>query len=154
LGRRERLGLAARAAALAAAAALSGCRDVPAPSVDAGRLVRARPGPERRLMALVPDHAPAGVVFQKQPDGRAGLAVVGMGFTRADVVRWDGRRLDTTFSSSRLLTVPVPLELLAAAGEHAVTVESSMDAAEPKLTTTFRILPPPPAPSADPAAVR
>lgn len=106
-------------------------------------------------MGLIPDSAPAGVVFQRQPDGRAGLAVVGMGFTKADVVHWDGRHLDTMFSSSRLLTVPIDADLLERPGDHAVTIESSVDPSEPKLEMTFRILPPvTPSPAGPPPAGR
>ena len=131
-----------RAALAAALVLLPACRDDPHPSIAPGRVVRARPGPERQLLALVPDRAPAGAVFQQQPDGRAGLAVVGIGFTRADVVSWGGRRLETTFSSSRLLTVPIPPELLAKPGEFPVEIESSIDPDAPKLSARFRVLPP------------
>ena len=117
------------------------CRDEAPPAIATGRFVRARLGPERQLLGLVPDRSPAGVVFQRQPDGRAGLAVAGMGFTRGDVVFWGGRRMDTTFSSSRLLTVPIPADALATPGDVAVTVESTVDPAAPKLVATFRVLP-------------
>ena len=52
---------------------------------------RARPRPpERALLALIPPQARAGEIFQRQPDGRAGLAVLGTGFTPGDVIPFGG----------------------------------------------------------------
>ena len=110
--------------------------------------MQARPGPQRSLVALIPAGARAGEPFARQPDGRAGLSVVGTSLTRGDLVYWGGRRLDTTFVNSRLLTASVPPELLALAGEVEVRVESHVDPALSKLRATFRLLPVRPAAAA------
>ena len=104
----------------------------------------------RRLVALVPAEARAGEVFQRQPNGRAGLAVLGSGLTRGDVIHWAGRPLETTYASSRLVTAAVPAELLARSRDVPVTIQNSLDPSLPALHATFRLLPA--APTPDPAA--
>jgi hypothetical protein len=120
----------------------SACREAPLPSVGTGRIARARADAGRSLLSLSPPETRAGHVFQRQPDGSAGLAVVGTGFRRDDEVRWDGRPLPTTFAHSRLLTTTVPAAWLSAPGSVEIAVQSPSDPSGPRLTTTFRILPP------------
>ena len=130
-----------RAAAVALLLAACACREQASPAVGPGRILRARRDAARSLLALVPDHAGAGELFQAQPDGKAGLALLGTGFSRRDVVSWDGHPLGTYFANSRLLTVLVPPELLARPGEIEVTVESPSGAGLPKLRAIFRLEP-------------
>lgn len=130
-----------RAAALALLLSVCcACRERPRFSVAAGRIVRARPDAARSLLALIPDRARAGEVLQAQPDGRAGLSLLGTGFSRGDVVSWGGRHLSTTYGHSRLLTATVPAELLARPGEVEVTIENAADPSKTKLRATFRLL--------------
>src|SRR5262249_34866381 len=96
------------AAALAGAAA---CRDAPDPTIAPGRVVRANGRPERALLALLPGEAKVGEIFQKQPDGRAAVAVFGTGFAPGDTIYWNGRALATA-GGGLVLTAPVPAELL------------------------------------------
>ena len=107
------------------------------PVIAPGRIRDAGTG--RRLVALVPPEARAGEVFQRQPNGKAALAVLGVGLTRGDVVHWGGRPLETTYASSRLVTAAIPPELLASPGDVPVTIESSADPSLPKLRGTFRL---------------
>lgn len=131
-----------RGAALLLLAAAA-CREAPDrdPSIPPGRLSRARGEPGRTLLALAPGQARAGEVFQRQPDGSAGLTVLGTGFARGDVIHWNGRPLSTAYGSSRLLTAAVPAELLARPGEAEVTIENSADASLSRLRAAFRLLP-------------
>lgn len=92
-------------------------------------------------MALVPDHARAGELFQAQPGGKSGLALLGTGFSRGDVVSWNGHPLETYFANSRLLTVVVAPELSARPGEVEVTVESPPGSGLSKLRAVFRLEP-------------
>jgi hypothetical protein len=117
------------------------CRDAPLPSVATGRVTRARPDAERSLRELVPHEARVGEVFQRQPDGRAGLAVVGTGFTRGDEIRWGGRPLPTTFAHSRLLTTSIPAEWLSVPGPVEVSVENPADPTRRPVTAVFRLVP-------------
>ena len=130
-----------RAVAVALLVAACACREEPPPAVGPGRILRARRDAARSLLALLPDHARSGEVFQAQPGGNAGLALLGTGFSRRDVVSWDGHPLETYFANSRLLTVVVPPELLARPGEVEVTVESPADAELSKLHAVFRLEP-------------
>jgi hypothetical protein len=112
------------------------------PVVAAGTIVRAHPDAERSLLALIPSEARAGEVFQRQPNGLAALAVLGTGFTRTDVIFWDGHALGTTFGSSRLLSATLPPELLANPREVEVAVESPDVPKLSKLSATFRLTAP------------
>jgi hypothetical protein len=112
------------------------------PVIAPGRVSPASGEAARRLLALIPAESRCGEIFQRQPDGRAAIAVLGTGFTRADVVSWGGRPLDTTYGSSRLLTASLSPELLARAGEVPVSVASSVDATVPALKAAFRVRPP------------
>lgn len=132
---------AARAAAVLLLLAAAACRDAPLPSVGSGRVARARADAERSLLALAPSEAPAGELFQLQPEGSAGLAVVGTGFSPDDEVCWGGRELPTTFAHTRLLTATVPPEYLAEPGTIEVSVESPSDPSR-RVAAKFRLLPP------------
>ena len=134
-----------RAAALLLVLAACARREAPDPSIAAGRLHRAHPGPTRAITALVPAEARAGEVFQRQPDGRAALALLGTGLSLGDEIFWAGRRLPTTFGSSRLLTATVPADLLVEPGDIEVIVANAADPSRPKLRATFRLLPKAPA---------
>ena len=131
-----------RGAALLLLAAAA-CREAPDrdPSIPPGRLSRARGEPGRTLLSLAPGQARSGEAFQRQTDGSAGLAVLGTGFVRGDVIHWNGRPLSTAYGSSRLLTAAVPVELLARPGEAEVTIENSVDPTLPRLRAPFRLLP-------------
>jgi len=126
--------------ALAAALGSSGCREREDPRVAPGRILRAHGRPERALLALIPPQARAGEIFQRQPDGKAGLAVLGTGFTPGDVIRFGGRALTTMAANSRLLTASIPPDLLAREGEIEVTVANPGDPNVPVLRATFRLL--------------
>ncbi|HEY7113115.1 MAG TPA: hypothetical protein VIA45_09315 [Thermoanaerobaculia bacterium] len=134
----------ARAAVAGAFAAIllaaSGCGDREQPRIAPGRIVRADGRPERSLLALVPPQARAGEIFQRQPDGRAALAVLGTGLTPGDVIHFAGRALPTAAANSRLLTAAIPPELLARAGDVEVTVSNPNDPSQRALHATFRIL--------------
>jgi hypothetical protein len=125
---------------LALAGSAAGCREAPLPSIPSGRVARARADAERSLLALSPREARAGELFQAQPEGSAGLAVIGTGFTPDDEVCWGGRPLPTTFAHTRLLTATVPAEYLAEPGPVEVSVEAPADPSR-RLTATFRLLP-------------
>ena len=131
-----------RAIAAVLLAACSCRQDTAPPRVSAGHLGRAHGEPGRTLVGLIPSEARAGEIFQRQPDGHAGLAVLGTGFERGDTVRWAGKPLETTFSNSRFLTASIPPELLASAGEVEVEVETPSDPSRPRVRTKFRLLPP------------
>ena len=118
-----------RAAGVLLILGAAACRDAPLPSVGTGRIARARADAERSLLALSPAQTRAGEVFQRQPDGRAGLAVVGTGFRPGDEVRWGGKPLPTTFAHSRLLTATVPADWLSVPGPVEVSVEAPSDPA-------------------------
>ena len=126
-----------RVAAVLLVAAACTRREAPDPSIAQGRLHRAHPGPARAITTLVPAEALAGEVFQRQPDGRAALALLGTSLAQGDEIFWAGVRLPTTFGSSRLLTATVPEELLAEPGEIEVTVANAADPTRPKLRTNF-----------------
>ncbi len=130
------------AAILMLAAAACSRREERNPVIAPGRILRARPAAERSLLALIPSEARAGEVFQRQPNGRAALAVLGTGFTSTDVIFWDGHALGTTFGSSRLLTATLPPELLATPREIQVTVESQDSPKLSRLSATFRLTAP------------
>lgn len=95
----------------------------------------------RTIFGLIPKESRCGEVFQRQPDGRAALAVLGAGFRHGDVIHWMGQPLPTTYGNSRILTASLAPALLARDGEVAVTVESSVDPALP-LRARFRVHPP------------
>lgn len=133
-----------RAAAVALILLACACREESSPQIRAGRLVRTRVEPGRSLLALEPRQTRAGEVFGRQPDGAAGLVVLGKGLTRGDVIRWNDRPLKTTFGNSRLITAAVPPELLASPGDVAVSVEDSIDPSRRKLRATFHVLAPGP----------
>ncbi len=130
------------AAAAALSLLLGGCRESPDPSIGPGRLVRAGGEAGRSLSALVPAEAHAGEIFRRQPDGAAGLLVLGTGLTRGDTIRWNGRPLKTTFGNSRLITAAVAPELLASPGVVEVVVEDAIDPSRPRLRARFRVLAP------------
>ena len=132
--------LAAAAALLLALVVAPSCREREDPRVAPGRIVRAQGRPERTLLALIPPQARAGEIFQRQPDGRAGLAVLGTGFTPGDVIRFGDRVLPTMAANSRLLTASIPPELLARAGDVEVTVANPVDPSRPALRATFHLL--------------
>ena len=111
------------------------------PPVPPGRVARADGRAERSLLALVPDHARAGEIFRRQPDGEAGLVLLGTGLTRGDAVSWNGYPLKTTFGHSRLITAAVPPELLAKPGDVEIVIEDAMTPSRPKLRGVFRIAP-------------
>ena len=131
------------AALVLALVAAPSCREREDPRLAPGRIVRAHGRPERALLALIPPQARAGEIFQRQPDGRAGLAVLGAGFTPGDVIRFGDRALPTMAPNSRLLTASVPPELLAQAGDVEVTVVNPADPSRPALHATFHLLAPP-----------
>jgi len=131
-----------RAASVLLLLGAAACRDARLPSIGTGRIARARADADRSLLALSPAQTRAGEVFQRQPGGNAGLAIVGTGFRPDDEVRWGGKPLPTTFAHSRLLTVTVPAGWLAAPGSVEVSVESPSDPARRRVAATFRILPP------------
>jgi hypothetical protein len=120
----------------------AGCRGRDDSGIAPGRIVRAHGRPERALLALVPPEAFAGEIFQRQPDGKAALAVLGTGLTPGDVIHFGGRALPTTVANSRLLTAPIPPELLARAGDAEVTVANPADPSLPVLHATFHLLAP------------
>jgi hypothetical protein len=129
------------AAALLLCLAALACRETPDPAIAPGRLVRRQPGPVRTISALVPSEARAGEVFQRQPDGRAALAVLGTGLAQGDEIFWDGRRLPTTYGHSRILTATLPAELLAEPGDIEVTIRNAADPSKTALRATFRLRP-------------
>jgi len=137
-----------RARALAAAAGLlaaiglgaSGCGDRADPRIPPGRLVRGGGRPERAIFALVPPQARAGEIFQRQPDGRAALAVLGAGLTPGDVITFGGRALPTACANSRLLTAAIPPDLLARTGDVDVSVANPADPGLPALHATFHLI--------------
>jgi hypothetical protein len=133
------------ALALALLGAAGGCRESALPVPGSSRIVRARADASRSLLALVPDHTAAGEVFQEQPGGQSGLALLGTGFTRDDVVAWGGRALPTTYGHSRLLTAQVPPELVAWPGDVEVTVQSPPADGRKPVRATFHVAPPRPA---------
>ena len=133
--------LAIPALVLVMALASVACRERPLPSVGPGRVLRARADAARSLLALAPDHARTREVFQAQPNGTAGLALLGTGFAPGDVVSFGGRRLETTFGGSRLLTVQVPPDLLARPGEIEVSVEGPPGSERARLTARFHLEP-------------
>ena len=134
----------ARAAAAAILVAIllaaSGCGERGEPRIAPGRIVRAGGRAERSLLALVPPQARVGEIFQRQPGGRAALAVLGTGLTPGDVIHFGGHALPTTAANSRLLTAAIPPELLARAGDVEVIVENPADPTLPALHATFHIL--------------
>ncbi len=129
------------AAACAGLLLLTACREPAAPSIPAGRLTRADGEAVRALRALVPEECRAGEVFGRQPDGDAGLLILGTGLTRGDVVLWNGQPLKTTFGHSRLLTAVVPAGLLQSPGLVEVTVEDALDRSRATLRGSFRVAP-------------
>ena len=142
--RTERALAASAASALVALAGLlllPACRNEPIPQVSPGRVARAEGGAERSLLALVPNRSRAGEIFRRQPDGQAGLILLGIGLTRGDAVSWNGYPLKTTFGHSRLITAAVPAELLATPGDVEVLVEDAMTPSRTKLRAVFRIAP-------------
>jgi hypothetical protein len=127
------------AAAALGLLAASACREEPAPAVATGKILRVRADSARSLLALVPSEARVGEVFQRQPNGRAALAVLGTGFAASDVIYWDGHPLGAFFGNSRLLTATLPPELLEKPGDVEVTVASPVDPKLSRLRATFRL---------------
>jgi hypothetical protein len=131
---------AARLLLLALLFAPAACREREDPAIAPGRVVRAEGRPERSLLALIPREARAGEIFQRQPDGKAALAVLGTGLTPGDVIHFGGRALPTMAANSRLLTASVPAELLATPGDVEVTIANPADPRLPPLHATFHLL--------------
>jgi hypothetical protein len=130
-----------RLPALAALLLLAACRGEPMPRVPPGRIARAEGRADRSLLALVPESSRAGEIFRPQPNGEAGLVLLGTGLTRGDAIVWNGLPLKTTFGHSRLITASVPVELLEKPGEVEILVEDAMTPSRAKLRGVFRITP-------------
>ena len=85
---------------------------------------RSKPLPAPRLIALVPNVAVTGQIFNAQPDGSPAIGVVGENLFRGSVARWNGALLETAGGQdNRSLSVILPKRLTAEAGVYTITVE-------------------------------
>jgi hypothetical protein len=95
----------------------------PRPTVDAlppdSPLRRQYP----ELTALHPPRALVGERFNRQPNGRAAIAVAGKRFTSDSVIYFGDDPLDTVYGGEGLLTAFVPDEFIARPGELHVSVK-------------------------------
>ena len=76
-----------------------------------------------KLVALHPDWAVAGQVFNVQPNGTSALAVTCEGATNATRIVFAGERLATVYGAPTLLTAEIPNRLYARPGNFAVYLQ-------------------------------
>jgi hypothetical protein len=80
------------------------------------------------ITAIYPRGTKRGVGFNVQPDGRSAMSVEGRWFEPGSVVVVSGRRLETMFVSSESLTVILPNDLFANAGDVPMQVKNADNA--------------------------
>jgi hypothetical protein len=86
--------------------------------------VPGREAPHPRILQLIPPSIVAGRPFNVQPTGGSALVVVGSGFSRIAVLRWNEVPLLTTFGNAGLLTALVPERLYARPGLVRIAVDN------------------------------
>ena len=94
---------------------------------------------ERTIAHLYPSEVRAGKTFNVMVDGRSGLGVTGTGFTRADLICWNGQALKTVYGNPGWLTAGIPSEWLANAEDVVVSVRDPGNPAAAEPRQTFRI---------------
>ena len=77
-----------------------------------------------KLISLHPDETAAGVVFNIQKDGGAGLAVKTEGARNTTAIVFAGQRLDTVFGGETLLSTEVPAALYSKPGKYEVHLQT------------------------------
>jgi hypothetical protein len=78
---------------------------------------------QSRIAAIHPSFTVAGKGFNVQPTGRSVIVIKGSGFVSSSRVRLNGELTTPVFGNSELLSVDVPDELFAHAGQVTVVVE-------------------------------